>query len=114
MNASKSKLAIVEKKASDPKTKSRSGAAHMREAADLVMEQGCLEIAEALSKSSKNGQILSAKFLYELSEKKEKAGEGEGAHKFRSMASELANAPQWTGEWPQEKHNEDDETATDA
>jgi hypothetical protein len=114
MNASKPKLAIVEKKASDSKPKGRSGAAHMRDAADLVMEQDCLEIAEALSKSSKNGQIQSAKFLYELAQEKEKAGEDSAARKFRSMASELANAPQWTGGWPEEKHNGDDETATDS
>jgi hypothetical protein len=114
MNASKQKLAIVEKKASDSKPKGRSGAAHMRDAADLVMEQDCLEIAQALSNSSKNGQIQSAKFLYELSEQNEKAGEDSAARKVRSMALELANAPQWTGGWPEEKHNGDDETATDS
>ena len=114
MNASKPKLAIVEKKASDSKPKGRSGAAHMRDAADLVMEQDCLEIAEALSKSSKNGQIQSAKFLYELSEQNEKAGEDNAARKFRSMASELANAAEWTGDLPKETYNDDDETATDA
>ncbi|WP_348264073.1 hypothetical protein P8935_05945 [Telmatobacter sp. DSM 110680] len=112
MNASKRKLAIVEKEANESKPKSRSGAAHMREAADLVMEKDSLEIAKALSKSSKNGQIQSIKFLYELAEHNEKAGEDDGARKFRSMASELANAPEWTGDLPKETHNEDDETAT--
>ena len=86
----------------------------MRKAADRIMEQDCWEIAEALSKSSMNGHIQSVKFLYELAEMSEKAGEGEGARKFRSMALELANAPQWTGGWPEEKHNRDDETATDS
>jgi hypothetical protein len=81
----------------------------MREAADMIIDKDCLEIAQALSESSKKGQILSAKFLYELAEKKEKAGEGESAHKFRSMASELASAPLWTGDWPKDENVEGDE-----
>jgi hypothetical protein len=113
MNATATKLAIVEK-ASEPKLQRKGGAAQMREAADLIVQQDCLEIAEALSKSSKNGHIQSAKFLYELAQEKERAGEGDGARKFRSMAEELANAAQWTGDWPKAKHNEDDETAIDA
>ncbi len=75
------------------------------------MKQDCREIAEALSKNGKNGQIQSVKLLCELSEQNEKAG-GEGARKVRSMALELANAPQWTGDWPKEKQIEDDETGT--
>jgi hypothetical protein len=114
MNATATKFAIVEKKASDPKPARTGGAAQMREAAELVVQKDCLEIAEALSQNSKSGQIQSAKFLYQLAQEKEKAGEGDGARKFRSMAAELANAAQWTGDWPKAKHNEDDETATDA
>ena len=114
MKATATKLAIVKKKAKDTKSKTRSGAAQMREAADLVMQQDCHEIAKALSKSSKNGQIQSAKFLYELSEQNEKAGDGDDARKLRSMAEELASATQWTGDWPKAQHNEDDETASDA
>ena len=109
MTAAKPRLVPFEKKASDTKAKARSGAAQMRVAADLVMERDCMEIAEALSKNSKNGQNQSARFLYQLSEQNEQSSEGEGAHKSRSMAMELANSPQWTGDWPKEKCNEDDE-----
>ena len=114
MNAIATKLAVVEKKANDTKRKTRNGAAQMREAADLVMQQDCDEIAKALSKNSKDGQIQSAKFLYQLAEQNEDAGEGDGARKLRSMAEELASAALWTGDWPKAKQNEDDETATDA
>ena len=82
----------------------------MREAADMFLEQDCLEIGEALSKNSKNGQIQSIKFMYELSEKK--AQSGDGARKMRSIATEWANSPEWEGDAPEEKINEDDEEAT--
>lgn len=114
MNATATKLAVVEKKANDTKPKTRTGAAQMRQAADLVLQQDCHGIAEALSKSSKDGKIQSTKFLYELAERNEEAGEGDGARKLRSMAEELANAARWTGDWPKAKQDEDDETATDA
>jgi hypothetical protein len=106
--------ARLEKKANDTKPKTRTGAAQLRQAADLVLQQDCHGIAEALSKSSKDGKIQSTKFLYELAERNEEAGEGDGARKLRSMAEELANAARWTGDWPKAKQNEDDETATDA
>ena len=80
----------------------------MREAADLVIDRDCMEIAEALSTNSKNGQIQSAKFLYELSERNEQSAEAEGARKLRSMAMELANSPQWTGPPPKAEIDEDD------
>jgi hypothetical protein len=114
MNAAKPKLVLLEKQASETKPKSKGGAAQMREAADMFMEQDCLEIAEALSKNSKNGQIQSIKFLYELSERNAQSGEGDGAHKFRSIATEWANSPEWKGDSSEEKSNEDDEVADDS
>lgn len=114
MNESKAKLVVPENKASDSQPSTTSGIACLREAADRVLKRDGVEIAEALSKNSKNGQIQSAKFLYELCERSEKADEGESSCKVRSLALELANAPQWTGGWPQEKQNEDDEVATDS
>jgi hypothetical protein len=109
MNAAKPRLVVLEKQASETRPKSRNGAAQMREAADMFMEQDCFEIAEVLSKNSKNGQIQSIKFMYELSEKKTQSGEGEGARKFRSFATEWANSPEWEGPSPEEKSNEVDE-----
>ena len=56
--------------------------------------------------------MLSAKFLYSLAQFAEAAGEGEGARKIRSMATEWANSPEWEGDAPEGKNNEGDEVAT--
>ena len=86
----------------------------MREAADKIVGRDCKPIIEALSTNGKKGQTLSAKFLYSLAKSAEEAGEGESAQKFRSMATELANSPQWTGDWPKEEPGENDEVANDS
>jgi hypothetical protein len=109
MSATKPKLVSIHQKTGKAQPKKRPGAAQMREAADLVMDRDCMEIAEALSTNSKNGQIQSAKFLYELSEKNEESADSESAGKLRSMAMELANSPQWTGPPPKADIDDDDE-----
>jgi hypothetical protein len=116
MNAAKPKLvAMTKKKAtSATKPKRKRGAAKMRDVADKIVGRDCKPIIEALSANGKKGQMPSAKFLYNLAHSAEEAAEGEGACKFRSMASELANSPQWTGDWPTEEHHGDDEAATDS
>lgn len=81
----------------------------MREAADKIVGRDCKPIVEALATNGKKGQMLSAKFLYNLAESAESADENSGARKLRSMAMELANSPQWTGEPPKAEIDEDDE-----
>ncbi len=103
MNATKKKLLVMEKKkkttnAIKPKAKPKAGAAKMREAADKVVGRDCKPIILALSTNGKKGQILSAKFLYELARSAEEAGEAKNARTFRSMALELVNSPEWQGE----------------
>jgi len=99
MNATKEKLVMMnkKKKATKPKAKRKPGAAKMRVAADKIVGRDCKPIIEALATNGKNGQMLSAKFLYQLAHTAEEAGEGESAGKFRSMAMELANSPEWRG-----------------
>lgn len=83
----------------------------MREAADKIVGRDCKPIVEALSENGKKGQMLSAKFLYSLAQSAEASGEGDGIRKFRSMALELANSPEWKGESAAEEPNDDDEGA---
>ena len=101
MNATKEKLVVLDKKkktkATKPTARRKTGAAKMREAADEVVGRDCKPIMDALSTNGKNGQILSAKFLYELAHTAEEDGEGESAEDFRSMALALANSPEWGG-----------------
>lgn len=70
----------------------------MREAADKIVGRDCKPIVEALSSNCKKGQMLSAKFLYGLAQLAESSGEGDGARKFRSIATEWANSPEWKGD----------------
>ena len=114
MNA-KPKLVELEKKQRQskkkaaPKRRKKRGAEKMREAADKVMGRDSKKIAEALSQNGKNGQLPSIKFIYELSEQGAKAQEQSGAQKMRSLAAELANAPEWTGEPAVAKHRDNDD-----
>jgi hypothetical protein len=114
MNAAKPKLVEMQKKqqkkkVSATKPKRKRGAAKMREAADKIVARECKPIVEALATNGKKGQMLSAKFLYNLAESAEDADENNGARKLRSMALELANSPQWTGPPPKAEVDEDDE-----
>jgi len=81
----------------------------MREAADEIVGRDCKTIVEALSANGKKGQMLSAKFLYSLAQTAEASGEGEGIRKFRSMALELANSPDWKAKSAAEEPGDDDE-----
>lgn len=117
MSIAKPKLVEIEKKQAKKKTriaaqKRKRGAAKMREAADKIIGRECKPIVEALAKNGKNGQIQSAKFLYQLSEGAEASSDGDGARNSRSMAMELANAPQWQGD-PDPQRPDDDEMSAD-
>lgn len=108
MNAVKPKLVAMKKKATNvPKPKRKRGAAKMREAADKIVGRDCKPIVEALSSNCKKGQIFSAKFLYDLARLAEASGEGDSARKFRSIATEWANSPEWKGDLEGETPTED-------
>ena len=98
MNAAKPQLVVIDPKASEKKSHTGRGAAELHEAVDIYLEQDALEVAEALVKSSKSGKIESIKFMYGLAKEKEKAGDGDGARKIRSIATEWANSPEWNGD----------------
>ena len=117
MSIAKPKVVEIEKKPSKKKMrtaapKQKRGAAKMREAADKIIGRECKPIVEALAKNGKNGQIQSAKFLYQLSEGAEASSDGDDARNFRSMATELANAPQWQGD-PDPRRPDDEMSADD-
>ena len=86
------------KKKVAPKRRRKAGAEKMRKAADKVIGQDSRKIAEALSENGKKGQLQSIKFLYELSEQDAQSDEQSGAQKMRSLAAELASAPEWRDE----------------
>jgi hypothetical protein len=102
----KKKKATVHKS----RSKARKGSQKLREAADKVMGRDSKKIAEALSENGKKGQLQSIRFMYELSDAE--PDEVDGASKIRSMALEMANAPQWTG--PTAKKNENSVNVVDS
>jgi hypothetical protein len=109
MNAAKPMLVVSNQNASETKSNTGRGAAELREAVDIFLEHDSMEIAEALSKCSKSGKIQSIQFMYALAKEKEKAGESESAHKFRSIATEWANSPEWNGDAEAETQAEEED-----
>jgi hypothetical protein len=96
MNATKPKLVVIEKEETvAPEPERKRGAAKMREAADEIVGRDCKSVVEALSVNWMKGQTLSAKLLYGLAQLTEASGEGDGARKIRSIATEWANSPEW-------------------
>lgn len=80
----------------------RKGAAEMRLAADMVLEESSIEIARALARSSIEGHIQSARFLYNLAEDREKLNSAEITQTIRSLASDWATEPEWLAEMSEE------------
>ncbi len=109
MNALKPQLVVHNPKTTETKSKTSRGAAELREAVDIFLEHDALEVAEALSKSSKSGKIQSIQFMYALAKEKEKAGEGDNAGTFRSIATEWANSPEWKGDLEGETRAEEED-----
>ncbi|HEY2467019.1 MAG TPA: hypothetical protein VGI45_04140 [Terracidiphilus sp.] len=111
MNASTTKVVEISKKSSSGKKEPGRGAAKLREAANEILSRDSTAIAEALSNNGRNGNLQSAKFMYELSEAGATTDDEEDGRNTRSMALELANAPRWTGPLPSEMDDEMDEDA---
>src|SRR5689334_2985442 len=102
MNALVEKVVETSNRESKRKAKPGEGAASLREAVDTVLVRDSKHLAEALSNSGQNGRVQSTKFMYELSEGRETDDNQDEGRKIRSMALELAAAPQWTGPLPSE------------
>lgn len=84
------------------RTKVGSGADDMRAAADLVLQNHCMEIAAGLAKNSMEGHIQSSKFLYDLADENQKLGASEIHERLHTLASELEAEPQWREESSEE------------
>ena len=95
-------LEVTKHESGETEPDSECGAAEKGGTADMILERDCVDIAEPLSKSCLSGHIQSIKFLYELAELSEKLGADAGAKKFRSLASQWALEPPWTGDASEE------------
>lgn len=69
----------------------------MRLAADMILRNECLDIAQSLAKSSKDGHIQSAKFLFDLADEHQKLGTAEITRRLHNLAIDLAAEPEWPG-----------------
>ena len=108
MKASQPKRIKSQKRSSTNKARCKYGAEKLRRAADKVIGRDSKAIAEALSTNGKKGILGSIKLLCELSERSN-SEEQDDAAKIRSMATELASVPQWTGPLPSESHKKTEE-----
>lgn len=72
------------------------GAEEMRLAADLVLEEKCIEIARALADSSIKGHIQSARFLYLLAEGRHQLEAAKVVETLQSLAIQLTQQPEWS------------------
>jgi hypothetical protein len=80
----------------------RQGARELCQAADMILDEDCLEIAKALSKSGKEGHLQSIKFLYELAKSANESDHDDDDSRSSRQARELAAEPQWQDEDPEE------------
>jgi hypothetical protein len=95
-------LVMSESSPEPERKKVRSGADDMRAAADLVLQNNCMEIAAGLAKNSMEGHIQSSKFLYDLADENQKLGGSEIHERLHTLASELEAEPQWHEESSEE------------
>lgn len=95
------------KKGSTRKPSRQRAAARIRSAVDKTTAGNCKEIAQALVTKAKAGEVQSLKLFYSIAQKAEEGGESEAANRFRSMAMELANSPEWAGAPPAAEEDED-------
>jgi hypothetical protein len=68
----------------------------------MVLEESSIEIARALARSSMDGHIQSAKFLYELADDHHNLGAAEITRDIRSLASDWTAEPEWLAEMTEE------------
>ncbi len=73
----------------------------LRDAASMVLEDSCVEIALALAKSAIEGHVLSARLLLHLAEGL-RLGKVQMTQKPQSVAIVLEAEPQWIAEAAEE------------
>jgi hypothetical protein len=73
-----------------------NGAEQMRIAADIVLREKSLDIADALADSSKQGHIQCAKFLYDLAERYGAYDRKQAEEQDESIATRWAAEAEWT------------------
>lgn len=95
-------LAALKNQATTIDQVKRQGARELCDAAAMILERECMAIAEALSKSGKEGHLHSIKFLYELAKSSRESDQDEGDSGFRRRAQELAAEPEWEDQDPEE------------
>jgi hypothetical protein len=80
------------------KKSGRSKVKKLNKEAFKVVDEKAFEIADALLKSTLAGHVLSARLLVDLAEGDVEGDEALTMRPLRSLALELANEPQWTGD----------------
>ncbi len=75
-----------------------NGAEQMRLAADIVLREKSLDIADALADSSKQGHIQCARFLYDLAERYGAIAQKQTEEQDQSIAAQWAAEAEWTGQ----------------
>jgi hypothetical protein len=77
----------------------RTGIGEMREAADLVLDVNCIDIAVALIGLETRANATGVKLLFDLAKEKEARGEETpGLNKVRSSVAEWAAEQEWQAE----------------
>ena len=74
-----------------------TGVAKLRQAADKMVEEHRVQIAEALYKQIDKGNASSARLLLQLAESNEWVDDEESVSKVLSIAETWKNEPEWTG-----------------
>lgn len=74
----------------------RTGIGEMRDAADLVLNEKCVDIADALTGLATKACVPGVKLLCDLAREKEARGESSpGLKKLRSLANEWVAEQEW-------------------
>ncbi len=79
-----------------------NGAEQMRIAADIVLREKSLDIADALADSSLQGHIQCAKFLYDLAERYGAYAQKQAEEQSHSIATQWEAEAEWTQESSEE------------
>ena len=72
-----------------------TGAEQMRIAADIVLRERSIDLADALAKSGLEGHIQCARFLYDLAERYGASVQKQADRPGPSLAEQWAAEPEW-------------------
>jgi hypothetical protein len=104
MNQAENSIVVLPPQHEEPTTQTTTGrgARDMRLAADMVLDEKCIELARALAKSAIEGHVHSARFLFALADGQRAITEGEMKRQLSSTAIVLDADPQWVPERTEE------------